>query len=365
MKKINPKALLPFFLKHKPKQKNPGSAPGTLKFTGQRLVDDIQISLYDFDKDQFSEQQISDISDSTPFLESPSKTWINVKGLHDVDKLKNIWNYFSLHPLIQEDIIHTQQRAKIEQYPNHMFFVLKIIYYNEKAEELHVEQLSIVLGDNWVLSFQESDLPIFEPIIHRLRNQAPRLRNSGADYLSYALIDTIVDHYFNVLGSFGNEIEVLEDNIIKSFDDFVPEQIHALRRKINFVRKSVWPFRDSLNGLIRDESDFINEDHKVYFRDVHDHLFQIIEGLDNYREMVMGMLDLYMSQVSNKMNEVMKVLTIIATIFIPLTFIAGIYGMNFEYMPELGWKWAYPTVWVLMIASTLGMVYYFRKKKWL
>lgn len=365
MKKISTKLPRPTFLRNVRRNKKPGEAPGTLNFTGEKRVEKVHIHLFDYDGDQLSEHDLSDIDDSKPYLDSPSKTWINISGLHDIDKLKEIWNYFELHPLIQEDILHTNQRAKIEQYPSHLFIVVKMIYFDEESEEMQVEQVSIVLGENYVLSFQESDYPIFAPVLYRLRNNAPRLRNNGMDYLSYALVDTLVDHYFKVLEGFGDEIEVLEDNILENFDDFIPEKIHALRRKLNFFRKSIWPLRDSLNSLLRDETPFIQEENKIYFRDVYDHLIQIVDGLENYREIVIGMLDMYMSQVSNKMNEVMKVLTIIATIFIPLTFIAGIYGMNFDYMPELGWKWAYPTIWAFMLLVTSGMVYYFKRKKWL
>lgn len=365
MKKITKKLPRPSFLRHKRGDKKPGDAPGTLHFTGDQRLDKVHINLYDYDSEQLSEHDLTEIDDSKPYLDSPSKTWINVSGLHDVEKLKKIWTYFELHPLVQEDIISTNQRAKIEQYPSHLFIVLKMINYIKDSEELQVEQVSIVVGENSVLSFQESDLPIYDPVLHRLRNKAPRLRNNGVDYLSYALMDTIVDHYFKVLENVGDEIEQLEDAIIENFDEFLPEKIHSLRRKLNYFRKAIWPLRDSLNSLIRDETPFINEDHKIYFRDVNDHLVQILDGLDNYREVMIGMLDMYMSQVSNKMNEVMKVLTIIATIFIPLTFIVGVYGMNFKYMPELDVAWAYPAVWGVMIMVTLGMVLYFRRKNWL
>lgn len=365
VKKITKRLPLPHFLKQKKTSKKPGQAPGTLHFTGEKRLDQVSMNLYDYDVKQLSEHDITEIEDSRPYLESPSKTWINVCGLHDVEKLKHIWNYFELHPLIQEDIINTNQRSKIEEYPDHMFFVLRMMNFVEETGNLNVEQVSVVLSQNSVLSFQEDDYPIFEPVLHRLRNNAPRLRKEGPDYLAYALIDTIVDHYFKVMEKFGDEIEVLEDRILERFDESIPEQIHALRRQLIYFRKALWPLRDSLNILLREESHLINEDNKIYFRDVHDHLVQIIDGIENYRDMVLGMLDMYMSQVSNKMNEVMKVLTIIATIFIPLTFIAGIYGMNFEYMPELSWDWGYFGVWGIMIAVTIGMVFYFRRKNWL
>lgn len=365
VKRITKRLTVPHFLKQKRFSKKPGQAPGTLHFTGEKRVDQVSIKLADYDVEQLGEYDISNIEESKPYLESPSNTWINVFGLHDVEKLKHIWNYFELHPLIQEDIINTNQRAKIEEYPDHMYFVLRMLSFREETGELNVEQVSIVLSKNSVLSFQEGDFPIFDPVLHRLRNNAPRLRKEGPDYLAYALIDTIVDHYFKVMEAFGDEIEALEDHILENSYDDIPERIHAIRRKVIYFRKALWPLRDSLNTLMREESHLIQEENKIYFRDVHDHLVQIIDGIENYRDMILGMLDMYMSQVSNKMNEVMKVLTIIATIFIPLTFIAGVYGMNFENMPELSVPWAYPTIWGVMIAITIGMVYYFRKKKWL
>lgn len=365
VKKLSRRIPVPHFLRHRKHSKKPGQAPGTLHFTGEKRIENVQMNLCDYDVHQLGEFDISDIEESKPYLESPSKTWINVLGLHDVEKLKEIWGYFGLHPLIQEDILNTNQRAKIEEYPDQVFFVLRMMSILEETGELNVEQVSIVLSEDSVLSFQEDDFPIFEPVLHRLRNNAPRLRKEGPDYLAYALLDTVVDHYFKVMERLGDEIEVLEEHILTNVDDDIPEQIHALRRKVLYFRKAIWPLRDSLNNLLREESPLINEDNKIYFRDVHDHLVQIIDGIENYRDMIIGMLDMYMSQVSNKMNEVMKVLTIIATIFIPLTFLAGIYGMNFEYMPELSVKWAYPAVWVVMIITTIFMLIYFRKKKWL
>lgn len=366
MKRLRAKLPLPSFLRQKssPAPK-PGEAPGTLRFVGDRKLDKVITELHDYDSEQYSVHDLSSISDSQPFLDSPSKTWISVKGLHDVEALKNIWSYFDLHPLVQEDILNTGQRPKVETYTNNVYMVLRMFNYTGGSDELNVEQVSIVLGKNYILSFQETDYSVFEPVIERIRKGAPRLRNEGPDYSAYALIDTIVDHYFSVLDKIGEEIEELEDRILEDHDSTIPHQIHATRRKLIFFRKSALPLREALNTILRDDISFISEENKVFYRDVYDHLIQIIDGIENYRDMVLGLLDMYMSHVSNKMNEVMKVLTIIATIFIPLTFIAGIYGMNFQYMPELQYRWAYPSVWAVMILVTFGMIIYFRKKKWL
>jgi len=362
---------IPAVLKRQHFEKKPGEAPGTIKFTGQQVLDRVIMTLYDYGPEHFSTYDLSDIDDSRTYLESPSKTWINIAGLHDPNQLQEIWDYFDLHPLVREDIVNTNQRPKIEAYTGNMYFVARMLTFDKEKFDLNVEQVSMVLGKDYVLSFQESDFPVFGPVIDRLEKAAPRLRNNGPDYLAYALLDTIVDHYFTVLEAIGDEIEELEDIVLINNDAAVPSRIHALRRKLIFIRRSIWPLRDSLNNLLRDESPFIDEENKIFYRDVYDHLVQVLDGLENYRDMVIGLLDMYMSQVSNKMNEVMKVLTIIATIFIPLTFIAGIYGMNFDpeaspwNMPELSAYWGYPAVWAVMIITAFVMIVYFRKKDWL
>ncbi|MDZ7773577.1 MAG: magnesium/cobalt transporter CorA [Balneolaceae bacterium] len=305
-------------------------------------------------------------------MEDPSKTWIKVYGLHDIEKLKTIWSYFDLHPLIQEDIVSTQQRPKMEQYENCIYFVLRALHLSDGQEEtLDTEQISIVLGDNFVLSFQESDKPWFGPILDRLRIENSRIRQRGPDYLAYAMMDTVVDHYFSLLEALGDETESLEDILIEDPSPESFHHLHQLRRTFTYFRKTVWPLRDVLNSTIRDDSPHIREETGIFLRDVYDHVVHIIDNVENYRDILMGLHDMYMSHVSNKMNEVMKVLTIIATIFIPLTFIAGIYGMNFDpgaspwNMPELGWYWGYPAAMALMAAVTVGMLIYFRRKDWL
>lgn len=351
--------------------KKPGSAPGTVQHIGHRHLEDVQITIHDYDEHHAEEIPIQNITECRPYLEDPSKTWIKVSGLHDIEKLKSIWSYFDLHPLIQEDIVHTTQRPKVEHYPNNTYFVLRMLYYSEDDQTLEAEQISIVLGKNYVLSFQESDRPIFTPIVERLKVEQSRMRMLGPDYLTYALIDNIVDHYFSVLETLGEKIELVEDELILDPDKNTFQHIHLIRREIIFFRKAVWPLRDTINSTIRDESPLIINATKIYLRDVYDHMVQIIDNIENYREMVMGLHDMYMSNISNKMNEVMKVLTIIATIFIPLTFIAGIYGMNFDpdaspySMPELTWYWGYPAVMLTMLVIALVMVVYFKRKDWM
>lgn len=349
----------------------PGTAPGTAEYMGEQKVDDVHIMLYDYSQTHVDQQKIEDIEEAQSYLESSSNTWINVNGLHDVEKLKKIWSYFELHPLIQEDIVNTSQRPKVESYGNCIFFVLKMFSYSKEDKQLHSEQISIVLGPDYVLSFQETDAAHFKPVLDRLTVQNGRMRNLGTDYLCYALIDTVVDHYFKVIEQIGDEIEEIEDRLFEDEDDNLLQQVHDIRRKVVLFRKSIWPLRDALNTAIRDESELISDNTKLFLRDVYDHMIQVIDNVENYRDVVLSLHDLYMSNMSNKMNEVMKVLTIIATIFIPLTFIAGIYGMNFNpevspyNMPELNWVWGYPASLLLMAGIAAIMVYYFKRKGWL
>lgn len=353
------------------KMKKPGTAPGTLEHIGEQKIDQVQLTIHDYDEQHIDEIQITDVEESRPYLEKPTKTWLKVCGIHDIEKLKSIWSYFDLHPLVQEDILNANQRPKAELYENNMYFVLKMLSWSPEKSQIESEQISIVLSDHYVLSFQETDRPFFNPILERLKFGNVRIRKYGVDYLAYTLIDAIVDHYFSVLEQIGDRIEQLEDQVLDDPDQETLEQIHALRRDLIFFRKSVWPLRDMLNSTIRDESPFIEDNTKLFLRDVYDHMVQIIDNIENYRDMVIGMHDIYMSHVSNKMNEVMKVLTIIATIFIPLTFIAGVYGMNFNpeaspyNMPELQWYWGYPVAMGVMGVIGVIMLIYFRRKGWL
>jgi magnesium transporter len=354
-------------------RKPPGQVPGTAIHTGIQRLDEVLMTVHDFDESHYDIIPIQKIEKSELYLQNESKTWIQVRGLHDIEKLKTVWNYFELHPLIQEDIVSTSQRPKVEIYPNAVFIVLRMIKRQEDENgelNVHTEQISIVLGENYVLSFQESDDPIFEPVLKRLELTTTRLRKFGPDYLAYALADNIVDHYFYSLDVINENIERIEEEILIEPKEEQLQKIHALRRDLIYFRKSVWSLRDGINSLIRDDVSLISKDVKVFLRDLYDHIVQVVDSMETNREMVFGLYDMYMSGLSNRMNEVMKVLTIIATIFIPLTFIAGIYGMNFDpaasplNMPELSWYYGYPFSIGLMVLLTGGMVYYFKRKGW-
>lgn len=355
-------------------KKPPGQKPGTAVYTGEQRLEEVKMTVHDFDEQHYDVIPIQKIESSESFLQSDSKTWVQVQGLHDVDKLRTVWDYFELHPLIQEDIVNMSQRPKIEEYEDSVFVVMRMITHrnqNGQSQELHTEQISIVLGKNYVLSFQDSDDPVFDPIIKRLEMEGTRLRKFGSDYLAYALIDTIVDHYYQGLDMIGISIEDVEELIIEDPQEKHLQKIHKMRRELVHFRKSVWSLRDGMNSLIRDESPLISDEVKVFIRDVYDHLVQVIDIIETSREMVFGLYDMYMSGLSNRMNEVMKVLTIIATIFMPLTFVAGIYGMNFNpeasplNMPELNWYYGYPAAWLVMLILAVIMAFYFKRKGWL
>jgi len=351
--------------------KQPGSAPGTVEHIGERHMDEIAITVHDYDEEHLEEIPIDQIQKAKTYLDKPTKTWIQVSGLHDVEKLKSIWNFFDLHPLIQEDIVNTSQRPKVEVYDNCIFFVLRLLSYSEEEQKIRAEQVSIILGENYVMSFQETGKEHFKPIMDRLSLPGSRIRNLQADYLTYALIDAVVDYYFNIIEHIADEIEMLEDELLQDPENQLLQQIHKVRREVIYFRKSVWPLRDAINTAIRDESRFINSSTKIYLRDVYDHMIQVIDNIENYRDMILGLHDMYMSHVSNKMNEVMKVLTIIATIFIPLTFIAGVYGMNFNTeispynLPELDWYWGYPASLGFMAVIAIIMIVFFKRRDWL
>lgn len=360
----------------RPRRKPPGQKPGTAVYTGEQRLDEVMMTVHDFDDEHYNVIPIEKIEKSEPYLKSKSKTWIQVQGLHDVQKLQHVWDYFELHPLIQEDIVNMSQRPKVEHYSESVFIVMRLITpkningNDNGSRSLHSEQISIVLGKDYVLSFQESDNPVFDPILKRLQLQTTRLRRLGSDYLAYALADAIVDHYFQSLDLIGESLEDLEELIISGPEERQLQKIHAMRRDLIYFRKSVWSLRDGINSLLRDDIPLISEEVKVFIRDVYDHLVQVIDSIETSREMIFGLYDMYMSGLSNRMNEVMKVLTIIATIFIPLTFIAGIYGMNFNTeaspwnMPELSWYYGYPASLGVMALLIIIMIYYFKRKGW-
>jgi magnesium transporter len=353
---------------HKPitkRSEKRGLPPGTLVHVGEKKAEEVKISIIDYDEAHVEEKEAKNVEECFPFKDKPTVTWINIDGLHEVKIIEQLGEHFGLHPLLLEDILHTDQRPKMEDFGAYIFFVLKMLYHDGAADEITAEQVSLILGSNFVISFQEREGDVFNFVRERIKTKKGRIRKAGADYLAYALIDAIVDNYFIVLEKIGEKIEEIEEELVTNPVPETLQTIHSLKRGMIFLRKSVWPLREVISTLERAESPLIQETTGIYLRDVYDHTIQVIDTIETFRDMISGMLDIYLSSISNKMNEVMKVLTIIATIFIPLTFIAGIYGMNFQYMPELGWRWGYPLVWLVMSTILVTMVVYFRRKKWM
>lgn len=342
-----------------------GLPPGTLVHVGEKKSDEIKITIIDYDEAQFQEKEAKTIEECLPFKETATVTWINIDGIHRMEVIEGIGKAFSLHPLLMEDVVNTEQRPKMEDFDDYVFVVLKMLSYDEKNNEIKAEQISLVLGTNLVISFQEREGDIFGPIRERIRNGRGRIRKMGADYLAYALIDAVVDSYFIMLDKLEEKMEDIEEELLVNLGPETLNAIHVLRRKMIFLRNQVWPLREVVAGLEKAESPLIHESTVIYLSDVYDHTIQAIETIEKFRDMLTGTIDIYLSMTSNKMNEVMKLLTIIATIFMPLTFVVGIYGMNFKYMPELEWYWGYPLILFVMVAVGILMLVYFRRKKWL
>jgi len=341
-----------------------GMPPGTVMYTGERKVSRVTIDRFDYNAEDYRELEVRRLGD---FLKTEEGriTWININGLHDTNIIEDISNMYGIHPLTQEDIVNTDQRPKVDDMQDYMFISVDMIDYNMGDAEMLSEQVSIVLGKNFVITFQEREGDLFDSIRNRIRKNAGRVRKKGSDYLAYCLVDVIVDHYFMVLERIGDEIEDIELLLVEDMEQVTLQRLHVMKRNLIFLRKSLWPLREVAAQLERTDSRHITADTRMFLRDVTDHTLQVIDTLETYRDMVSGLFDIYMTMASNRMNEVMKVLTIIATIFIPLTFIAGVYGMNFKYMPELEWKWGYPASVAIMVLVAIVMLYYFKKKRWL
>jgi magnesium transporter len=354
---------MPKFIKKR--SKKAGLPPGTLVHIGERKTEKIKITIMDYDETQFQVRETETLEECYPFKDRPTIIWINIDGIHEIETLEKLGDCFGLHPLTLEDILNTDQRPKIEDYGEYIFIVLKMLYPDDDTGEILSEQVSLVLGKNFVISFQEREGDIFNSVRERIRSGKGRIRKMGADYLVYSLLDSIVDNYFIILEKLGERIEFLEEKLIINPVPETINLIHKLKREMIFLRRSVWPLREVIGSIERGESSLIKGSTNIYLRDVYDHTIQVIDTIETFRDILSGMLDIYLSSVSNRLNAVMKVLTIIATIFMPLTFIAGIYGMNFKYMPELEWRLGYPVILLTMVSIGVLMLVSFRKKKWL
>lgn len=345
--------------------KKVGLPPGTLVHVGKKPVGKVKITIIDYDEQHVMEKEVKTIDECFPFKNTPTVTWINIDGAHDADIVEKIGNCFDIHPLLLEDIMHTEQRPKIEDFGNYIFIVLRMIHPNMKGKELESEQVSLIIHSNYVITFQEYPGDVFEPIRERIRSGKGRIRKMGPDYLAYSLIDAIVDAYFVVSEKIGEQIGDIDEELITNPTQETLRNIHKLKRELLSLRRYTWPIREIINVLEKAENPLIKKSTGIYLRDVYDHTIQIMDTIEIFRETLSEMVDAYLSSINNRMNEIMKVLTVIATIFIPLTFIASIYGMNFSWMPELEWPEGYHIILLVMAALGILMLIYFKRKKWI
>jgi magnesium transporter len=342
-----------------------GLPPGTLVHIGDKKVEKVRITVIDFDGESFQEKVVDRVDECFQYKDKPTTTWINVDGVHDVGIVEKLGACYGIHPIVLEDIVNTMQRPKMLDFGDYIFISLKMLYFGDDKERVKVEQVSLIFGANFVISFQEDIGDVFDSVRERIRKGTGKMRRSGADYLAYSLIDSIVDGYFVIFEWLGERIEEVQERLVVEPTAGNLQAIHHLKSEVIGLRKAVWPLREVIANLERVESPLIRKDTFIFLRNVYGHTIEIIETIESFRDLIAGMIDIYLSSLSMKLNEVMKVLTIIATIFIPLTFIVGIYGMNFKHMPELSWRFGYPAVMLVVLAAGVAMLVYFRGKKWI
>ena len=354
----------------KKRSKKAGLPPGSLIHIGEPKTEKVKLTIYRFNEAHLEEKEVESVSDGVAFCKSLKDfsfvTWINVDGLHDVELIHQLGEAFGVHPLIQEDILNTDQRPKLEDFGEYLYLVLKMLsYQKEKNHRIFIEQVSFILKPGLVISFQEEKKQdVFEPVRDRIRNSKGLIRKMGSDYLMYSLMDAIVDNYFIILENMEEQIEGVEKAFLSHQSNHILEHIHHLKKEMIILRKAVWPLRDVLSTLAREGSSLIQSTTQMYVRDIYDHAIQVIEVIESFRDIISEMLEVHLSTLSNRMNSIVKVLTMITTVFMPLSFIAGVYGMNFRHMPELEWRWGYPVVLGAMLFAGACMFIFFKKKKW-
>jgi magnesium transporter len=342
-----------------------GLPPGSLVHVGEVHTHEHKISVINYNKSTLEKRTAKSIEELLPYKTTDTITWVIIDGLKDVSIIDAIGQHFGIHVLVLEDILNTHQRPKFEEFDGYLYIVIKAISLGNEDFNVEYEQISLLILNNFVFTFMEKPDALFDPILSRLDNDKSQIRNLGADYLAYIIMDTVVDEYFALQDAFDELIESVEDKLLSDPSTQTLSIIQKIKRELIFLRRTVSPLRELLAAIQRSESPLLNEKTRRYFGDIYDHAIRIIEAIESYRDLIAGMLDIYLSSVSNKMNETMKVLTVFASIFIPLTFIAGVYGMNFEYMPELKWRWGYPVLWFIFIGVSVFLLRFFKKKKWL
>jgi magnesium transporter len=350
--------------RHRRRRKPPvGSTPGALATPHGEPPPKLQAMWYDAERQ--GERALSGAGEIAALLaDATLTTWIDIEGLGNLDVLREIGQLIDLHPLALADVVNVPQRPKVEMYGERLLFVGHMAFLKDNGD-IEMEQISIVLGPHWVVSFQEKPGDVFEPVRERIRSPQMRIRRMKADFLVYALVDAIVDGYFAVIEKLGNDLDALEDEVMERPTRATLERIHAIRRQLLQLHRLQWRQRDAIASLWRDESFPIGEPVRVYLRDVYDHAFEVLDTIETFRDLSVSLMDVYLSAASNRMNEVMTTLTLVATVFIPLTFVVGVYGMNFDVMPELRWRFGYPLVWAFMVALGAGILLWFRRKRWL
>ncbi len=348
----------------KSRSKTIGMPPGTLVHIGEKKRETTLMTLIGYDEDNFEQKKLGIKGLEELKIKETGITWLNVEGLSDINVLETVGTVFSLHPLILEDILNTDQRPKIDVNEEYIYISAKMLFYGKELGELDIDQVSLILGKKCVITISEKDTDVFDPIVKRLQQRMSRFRKLGADYLAYSLLDVIVDNYFTVLESFGEKVELVEDQMMDGNGRQTLRTIHELKRQLLLLHKAVWPLREVLSFLERDESLMMQETTDIYIRDLYDHVIQVMDTTDTLRDILASMLEVYLSSSSNRMNEIMKVLTIISTVFMPLSFVVGVYGMNLRNMPEMDWPLMYPILWLVMICISVSMLIYFKKKRW-
>ncbi len=341
-----------------------GLPPGTLVHIGPKKTEKQLVELIQYDNKELIETDSNETSVILDKFDPGKVNWINIDGLHNINLIQELGNFFHLSPLMLEDILNTEQRPKLDEYDGVLFLPMKALN-TLSGNEIQYEQISFVLGQNYILSFQEKEGDLFDQLRTRISDPANRVRSKNADYLFYRLIDTVVDNYYIVMEHIGEQIENIEEEVYLNPSSKTMQRIQDVKKELIILRKSLYPIREAIASLLRNDYKVIQPENRTFFNDVYDHIIQLIDMFETYRDLISNLMDMYMSTISNKMNEIMKVLTIISTIFIPLSFIAGVYGMNFQHMPELGWKYGYYAILGLMLAILTGMLLYFRSKKWL
>ena len=351
------------------KRRNLLTSPGTLTYIGPDVALKTKIRRIQYSETMFRNEQVKSLSECTPApAGEPFVTWLNVDGIHEIPLIEKLGKLYKLHPLLLEDVVNTEHKPKLEVYEDSLIFLtLKMLHVDSESPiSLSSEHISFVLGKNYVLSFQEElTTDVFAPVLNRLEASVGKTRRNGPDYLLFALMDVVIDNYFLVLEKLGDSLDAAEDQVIRGSDDLSLKELYALKRELTMARRQIWPLRDMISQMIREDNVEIEKDVIPYYRDLYDHIMQVLDTVDSYRELVASLADVHLSTISNRMNSVMKTLTIFSAVFMPLTFIVGVYGMNFEYMPELHMRYGYFFVWGLMAVVTVGMIFYFKSKKWM